>query len=132
MSSIESREHKPRKSKKENLEFEVSFYESLLKKDPNFIEALIPLAENYTRMGRYEDGLKIDLQLSKLMPEDPTAHYNLSCSYSLLHQIEAAAKALDKAIHLGYHDFEHMEKDPDLANLRKDPAYHLIKKNIPK
>jgi tetratricopeptide (TPR) repeat protein len=132
MSSLEPREHKPRRSKKENLEFEISFYEALLKKDPKFIEALIPLAENYTRVGRHEEGLKIDLELSKLLPEDPMVHYNLACSYSLLNQIDASGKALDKAIHLGYHDFEHMEKDPDLALLRSSPVYHLIKKNIPK
>ena len=36
---------------KEQLDFEISFFERLVKKDPDFVDALIPLAEAYTRKG---------------------------------------------------------------------------------
>jgi tetratricopeptide (TPR) repeat protein len=125
--SIKPRSNRPHE---EDIHFEISFYESLLQKDPNFIDALIPLAENYTRVGRYEDGLKIDLKLAELLPNEPTIHYNLACSYSLLNKITQAAEALKKALTLGYKDFEHIQEDPDLSNLRAQPDYQEIKKDF--
>lgn len=130
MSEKESIKPRSNRSHEEDINFEISFYESLLQKDPGFIDALIPLAENYTRAGRYEDGLKIDLKLSELLPKDPTIHYNLACSYSLLNKIPEAVETLKKALTLGYKDFEHMKEDPDLSNLRSHPDYQELKKDF--
>lgn len=119
-----------RRAKKviENLDFEISFFESLVKENPNFVDALIPLGDAYTKRGLYEKGLEVDLRLSELLPLDPTVHYNLACSYSLLRKIDLAFHTLEKAIKLGYKDFRWMEKDPDLENIRKDNRYsNLIK-----
>ena len=108
---------------REDLDFEISFYERLLQKRPDFINALIALGDAYTKSGRYEDGLKVDKRLAKLKPDDPVVHYNLACSYSLLKMADLAFSALKKAIRLGYRDFAFMEKDPDLEYIRKDPRY---------
>ncbi len=108
---------------REDLDFEISFYERLLKKRPDFINALVALGDAYTKRGRYEDGLKVDKRLVRLKPDDPLVHYNLACSYSLLKMAESALSALKKAIRLGYRDFAFMERDPDLEYIRKDPRY---------
>jgi len=108
---------------REDLNFEISFYEKLLRKKPDFINALVALAEAYTRTGRYKEGLKIDQRLVELKPADPIAHYNLACSYSLLKIADASLLALKKAIDLGYRDFAFIEKDQDLEFIRKDPRY---------
>ena len=108
---------------REDLDFEISFYEQLLKHNPNFVNALIALGDAYTRRGRYKDGLKIDQKLVKLKPDDPMVYYNLACSYSLLKIVDVCLEALRKAIQLGYGDFAYMEKDPDLQFIRKDPHY---------
>jgi len=110
-------------SKQEELDFEISFYENLLKKKPDFVNALIALGDAYTKRGRYEDGLKIDQRLAQLSPDDPTVHYNLACSYSLLKIPDFCLDALKKAIQLGYRDFGFMKKDPDLDFIRRDPRY---------
>jgi len=115
--------------REEDLDFEISFYEQLLRKAPYFTNALIALGDAYTRRGRYRDGLKIDKRLVELKPEDPTAHYNLACSYSLLKMADSSLSALKKAIVLGYQDFTFIDKDPDLEFIRKDPHYkELISK----
>ncbi len=108
---------------REDLNFEISFYEKLLKKSPNFTNALIALGDAYTRSGRYREGLNIDQKLVELKPDDPIAHYNLACSYSLLKMADLSLSALKKAIRLGYRDFGFIEKDPDLKFIRKDPRY---------
>lgn len=108
---------------KEDLNFEISFYEGLIEEKPDFVEALIPLGDAYTKRGLYEKGLEIDKRLARLRPDEPLIHYNLACSYSLLKMINEALEALNKATHLGYRDFDFMDSDPDLNNVKQDSRY---------
>ena len=114
----------PRRSRSDELlEFEIHFYEKLLAAYPNFVDALLPLGDAYTRRGLYEKGLEVDVRLSQLRGNDPLSWYNLACSLSLLKRIEESFSALQRSCELGYRDFEHLQKDPDLANLRQSPKY---------
>lgn len=117
---------KPTPEELQILDREILFMEGLLRRDQNFFEALEVLGNDYTRRGRYADGLKIDLRLCKLRPDNALAHYNLACSHSLTEQITQAARALETAIDLGYFDFKHMIRDPDLENLRAHAAFKKI------
>lgn len=117
---------KREKDKKIDLDFEIGFYEGLLKKKPDFIQALVVLGDAYTRRGDFKKGLEIDLHLVRLRKDDPGAHYNLACSYSLLGLIDDAFRSIKKAIALGYHNFEYLCKDPDLENLKKDKRFHSL------
>jgi tetratricopeptide (TPR) repeat protein len=110
-----------------DLELEILFLEGLIRRDPVYIEALQILGDDYTRRGRYTEGLQIDERLARLRPEDSVVHYNLACSYSLTEQIELALEALDAAINFGYRDFKAMDTDPDLKNLRRHAAYKRIR-----
>jgi len=120
------------KKNKSHLDFEIDFFEKLITKNPDFIDALIPLAEAYTKAGRHEDGLNIDKRLAKLKANDAIVYYNLACSYSLLEDMDKAFTALKKAISLGYNDFEYMDIDPDLSGLREDKRYQKIIYNLAK
>jgi len=113
-----------------DLDVEIGFIEGVVSRDPGFVEALQILGDNYTRRGRYDEGLKVDEQLIRLRPDDTLAHYNLACSYSLTEQFEAAVVALDRALDLGYRDFKWMARDPDLAKLRKHALYRKIRARI--
>ena len=117
---------------KNSVDFEISFFESLVKESPKFVDALIPLAEAYTKKGLYEKGLQIDKRLARLLKFDPTVHYNLACSYALLEKKKEAFSALQKAIKLGYSDFSHLRKDSDLKSLHSDPRFQkLVSTNSP-
>lgn len=113
-----------------NLDVEIGFIEGVVKRDPGYVEALQILGDNYTRRGRYVDGLKVDEQLSRLRPHDALVQYNLACSYSLTDQSEPAIAALNRALDLGYRDFKWMAKDPDLKNVRKHPFYKKLRVRI--
>lgn len=117
---------KKKKDNKSSICFEIEFFERLIKSKPDFVDALIPLAEAYTRAGCYRKGLAIDKRLSRLKSDDAVVYYNLGCSYSLLGKIDEAYAALEKAVDLGYEDFEHMAIDSDLLNVRKDKRYNNI------
>ena len=110
-------------SNKEKVDFEINFYENVIKNAPNFIEALAALGDVYTKRGFYRQGLDIDLRLSQLRAEDPVVFYNLACSYCLLNDVSSALTALRRAVELGYDDFTHLERDTDLLNLLKDDDF---------
>lgn len=107
----------------EDIAFEISFFEDILRDKPNHPDVLAALGDAYTKIGRFEDGLKIDVQLVLLKPDDPIVHYNLACSYSLLRKADLCLDTLQKAVHLGYRDFSFMSRDPDLDFIRSDPRY---------
>ena len=110
-----------------SLQFEITFYENLLKKDPNFIDGLIALGDAYTKSGKYKKGLEIDKKLARIKGDDETVFYNLACSYALLEMPNEAFAALDKSIELGYRDIGHLQKDPDLNNIKTDSRFtHII------
>ncbi len=105
------------------MDFEISFYEKILNRAPDFIEALIVLGDLYTQKGWYEKGLEADRKLFALRPEDPCILYNLACSYSLTNNIAKSLSTIKSAIRLGYDHLEHLEHDPDLTNLRADARF---------
>jgi cytochrome c-type biogenesis protein CcmH/NrfG len=114
------------------LDIKIQFMEGVVRRDPEYIEALQLLGDHYTQRGKFQDGLKVDEQLSRLEPRNPLVFYNLACSYSLTGAVDLAASALDKALALGYRDFKWLAKDPDLRTLRKHPVFRTIEDKIRK
>ena len=127
---INSRSKKLTRQELRDLDLEILFLEGIVRRDPAYIDALQILADNYTRRGRYNEGLKMDERLSRLRPTDAVVHYNLACSYSLTNEIELALESLNAAINLGYRDFKAMDRDPDLKNLRQHAEYKRIRARI--
>jgi len=123
---------KTKRRESRDLDIKIQFMEGIVRRDPEFIEALQLLGDHYTQRGQYEDGLKVDERLSRLEPRNPLVFYNLACSYSLIGQVDAAASALNKALALGYRDFKWLAKDPDLRTLRKHPLFRDIQAKIRK
>ena len=113
-----------------DLDIEIGFIEGVVRRAPEFVEALQILGDDYTRRGRFAEGLKMDEELARLRPDDALVHYNLACSYSLTGQFAAAAAVLHRALDLGYRDFKWLAKDPDLATFRKHPLYKKIRARI--
>tara|TARA_Y100000588_G_scaffold251542_1_gene266039 strand:- start:15 stop:431 length:417 start_codon:yes stop_codon:yes gene_type:complete len=113
-----------------DLDIEIQFLEGVVKRDRNYVEALQLLGDDYTRRGRFRDGLKVDNRLARLCPGDPLVHYNLACSYSLTGEYRRAYNALKKALHHGYRDFDWLRQDPDLEPLRRQPIYVRIEEEL--
>ena len=120
------------RSEARDLDVRIDFIEGVVRRDPNYVDALQLLGDHYTQRGRYIEGLRVDERLSQIDPENPLSHYNLACSYALTDKFEAAAAALEKALKLGYRDFNWLAKDPDLRKLRKHPAFQRIDEQIRK
>jgi tetratricopeptide (TPR) repeat protein len=118
------------RQEKRDLDIEIGFLEGVVKRDPKYVDALQILGDDYTKRGKYTAGLKIDQHLATLRPRDSLVFYNLACSYSLTGNFDDAVTALESAITLGYRDFKWLAQDPDLQELRKQPAYRRIRARI--
>ncbi|CAA6678277.1 MULTISPECIES: TPR end-of-group domain-containing protein [unclassified Lentimonas] len=109
--------------KRENFDFELSFFEDLHRRMPKDVRVVSMLAHLYTQTGQLDAGLRLDRKLARLTPEDPTVHYNLACSLALKHRLADALKALKVAITFGYDDYIWMCNDPDLSELHESSAF---------
>ncbi|MFL2903642.1 MAG: TPR end-of-group domain-containing protein [Limisphaerales bacterium] len=130
MAELNSANNKLSSREQRDLDIEIQFLEGVVRRDRQYVEALQLLGDDYTRRGRFEDGLQVDRRLARLCPEDPLVHYNLACSFSLTEEFRKAAHALRKALQSGYRDFEHLRRDSDLEPLRQTDLYAAIEQEI--
>ena len=121
---------KSSRASQRDLDIKIEFMEGLVRRDPDYVDALQLLGDHYTQHGRYTDGLKVDERLARLEPRNPLVFYNLACSCSLTGQFDRAASALETALQLGYRDFRWLARDPDLHRLRQQPIYRDIEAKI--
>ncbi|RDJ93764.1 hypothetical protein B4Q13_19670 [Lacticaseibacillus rhamnosus] len=56
--------------KPDDPEFEMRFFESVLKRDAGYTEVVEILGSLYTKHGRIADGLRMDRKLVKLLPQN--------------------------------------------------------------
>lgn len=106
------------------------FLEVEISRHPTNVEALAELGQVYTNRGLWALGMGVDQQLIRLMPENPTAHYNLACSHALLGDARSAMESLHTAVGLGYDEADFMASDDDLASLRHTPEFRALIERI--
>jgi tetratricopeptide (TPR) repeat protein len=121
---------KTSRASQRDLDTRIKFMEGLVRRDPDYTDALQLLGDHYTQRGRFAEGLKVDERLAQLEPQSALVFYNLACSYSLTEQFDRAVLALEKSLQLGYRDFDWLAKDPDLKKLRQQPIYQGIRDKI--
>ena len=63
-------------------------------------------------------------------PEDPVVLYNVACNLATIGDLEGAIKYLDDAVQHGTVSAAWMRNDEDLANLRSDPRYADLLKQL--
>ena len=110
----------------DDLNFEITFFESLLKRGPSDTDIVEILGGLYTKTGRIDDGLRMDRKLVRLMPNNAMAYYNLACSLALKKRKSEAIDTLRHSVKLGYKDARWMNDDPDLAILKGHPCFTKI------
>jgi len=107
-------------------EFELGLARAILEANEKSVPALQVMGQALTRSGRHQEALEADLRLAGLRPRDPITYYNLACSYSNLENLDGAFDALRRAFELGYNDYKHLLKDPDLENVRRDRRFKML------
>ena len=65
----------------------------------------------------------------EIHPKDISLHFNLACAYSLTEQVDKAYAHLDRAVSLGFNDFDKIKTHDDLAYVRIQDRFDDFQKN---
>lgn len=65
----------------------------------------------------------------EINPRDISLHFNLACAYSLTEKVDKAYAHLDRAVALGFNDFEKVKTHDDLAYVRIQDRFEDFQKN---
>jgi tetratricopeptide (TPR) repeat protein len=99
-------------------------YQMALKHDEKLFEVYINLSVAQLRTKEYDQAYLTLQKLRSFQPQNPSLYYNLACYYSLTKQLEFGRVAIQKATQMGFRNFQTLKTDPDLENLKNDPAYN--------
>ena len=89
-------------------EFEIGFFESVLRRNPRDTGVIEILGGLYTKDGRINDGLKMDRRLVRLLPDNATAHFRIRICFAAGRGAESPGQAFGQfakelLIQLGLH-----------------------------
>jgi len=100
--------------------------------DPTRPEAFNGIGVTYYARGDYEEALRWYKKALEVDPNFGDAYYNMACVYSLMKKKALAFRYLHIATMNGYAEYQAMEADEDLNNLRGDKRYKEILKAMKK
>ena len=103
----------------------VELAESAAVKSPNDGDILSYLALRYAKLGLRDKAASLIERVLALAPDDRSVLYRTALVYELRGDRTAPLKWLKAALANGY-PAEHVQHDPDLKNLRADPAFRAL------
>ncbi len=116
--------------KKEEYGEAVIRYERALRHNENFKEALINLSTAYMKTKVFDKALEALQAGQNQFPQEPLFDYNFACYYSLKENPGPGLLALQQAVKKGFKQFEQIENDTDLSNLRQSDEYKTWKETL--
>lgn len=72
---------------------------------------------------RYDETLTYLNRLLEIKPNDPNIYYNIACIYARQKKVDDSVEYLRIAVNKGFNDWNTLDSDPDLANLRHTPYF---------
>ena len=97
--------------------------------EPNDPDVLQKLAVFYAKKGENLKALDNLYNLAKIQPNNPNGYYNIACVYAKEGNVNLSIKWLKKSIDKGFHNWDLIKNDQDLANIRNTPFVNELMKN---
>lgn len=105
----------------------IKYYKQIMEKSPDFLLAPFNLGLVYAKQENYKDAIKVTEEaLKESKDKNDKVYYNLACFYSLNKDESEAIKSFEEAVKLGFRDFEKIESDKDLDNIRNNKKFIKI------
>jgi tetratricopeptide (TPR) repeat protein/predicted Ser/Thr protein kinase len=98
--------------------------------NPNDADLLSTLADYYAKLPDRAKALAEIAQARRLAPMNPNVLFKAALVYEVAGRRDQAVSALDLALQAGY-SIEEVRRDPELADLRKDPQYARLDRAAP-
>lgn len=102
-------------------------FRDAVKTKPDNWDARVNLGIVLSQLGQKGEAVEQYETVVRNNPDyNPSLYYNIACYYSLEGEIEEGMKWLQGAIEHGYSNWELIQTDPDLQNLRKHPGFSRL------
>lgn len=95
--------------------------------NPSYLPAYFHMGITFVNTREYERSIEAFQKVIALDPTEAAAYYNIACCYSLMGDVDQANEWLGRAVEKGFHDYEHMDGDGDLDNIRASSAYKELR-----
>jgi len=125
------RNRRYRKTKKNDARREQGHQTSLKKMKPSKAKSTAFLKEGIKKFKEYDfEGAIVDFEKAlKNDPQHVATHFNLACAQSLMENKDKAFYHLDRAVALGFNDFNAIKTRDHLAFIRIQPEFDLFENN---
>lgn len=105
-------------------------YEKVVAATPDDGTAWHHLGYSLHMIGKLDAALPAHIKAAGFQETAGIASYNAACAYSLKNEPDKAFEWLDKAIASGFAALNYLDSDTDLENIKKDPRFAKIKKEL--
>lgn len=109
-----------------DVETGLDYYRKMQSLYPNYLRAVNKTAAAFSKIEKYADAIVHFKRAIALAPKKPEGYFNVACMYSRLDKTDQALAWLKHAVDRGYNKWEQVKTDPDLENLRNDPAFQAF------
>ena len=94
-------------------------YKKALSIQPQYTQALYGLVLIYShQQENYTKALDLLQNMRQYQPGNPSIYYNIACIYAKQNKANESLSWLQQAVDKGFHNWDSIKKDPDLANIR--------------
>jgi len=104
----------------------LTYYKLALLYNNELIEANQNMFLIYSEREDYEDARSILFRMIEHQPNNTDIHYNIACTYALNKNVEASIEWLEKAVVMGFNDWNLIKADPDLDAIKRTSAYQTL------
>jgi 4-amino-4-deoxy-L-arabinose transferase-like glycosyltransferase len=110
--------------KQDQPEEAMHYFSEAVKTKPTNWRARVNLGIVLAQMGRKAEAIEQYREVVRHEPDyNPSLYYNIACYYAVEGQVIRGMEWLEKAVSHGYDNWELIQTDPDLQNLRGLPEY---------
>ncbi len=106
-----------------------SQYREAISIQPKFIQAMNGLVLVYSNRQEYTKALDVLHGMKQIQPDNPAVYYNIACIYAKQNMSDKSIEYLKQSIDKGFHDWELIKRDPDLASIRNTAFINELIKN---
>jgi tetratricopeptide (TPR) repeat protein len=108
------------------------YYYKIIDISPKYKRAYNSLGNVFSKQGQYDSAKHFYYKAINIDANYSDAYYNLACLASLYKKIDEAIKNLELSFQRGYDNYEYLQQDTDLDNIRNTVEYkQLLKKYFP-
>ncbi len=112
-----------------NYDEAISEYQKALSINTNFIDAMYGLVLVYSDCNESTKALNMLQNIRLIQPGNPDVYYNIACIYAKQNMSDKSIEWLKQSIEKGFHNWDLIKKDPDLASIRNTAFINELIKN---